>query len=97
MILKRRFFLLAAPAIVAAPSLMRVSVMPRELRSSGNILGDAGSWFVSWGWIPKEDTAFVEGMSQTVAETIWYGIPRLEGAQLERLKRRAVERGWRSI
>lgn len=31
--MKRRFFLLAAPAIVAAPSLMRVSMMPRRLRT----------------------------------------------------------------
>ncbi len=44
--MNRRFFLLAAPAIVAAPSLMRVSVMPQALaadREPVEVAYDTGS------------------------------------------------------
>lgn len=45
--MKRRFFLFAAPAIVAAPSLMRVSTLPLALSAATDIdlcLSDPREW-----------------------------------------------------
>lgn len=41
--MKRRFFLFAAPAIVAAPSLMRVSTLPEQLRGFQSLTLSNGS------------------------------------------------------
>ena len=66
--MKRRFFLIAAPAIVAAPSLMRVSTAAKTV-----------PWYVDGEWISGRFITHQEMRESVLLTNRLYAVIRTEG------------------
>jgi hypothetical protein len=80
--MKRRFFLFAAPAIVAAPSLMKVSAAVFPIRVGTDLqiingkpvaeyLGLADRYVSDFGTIRLETRSFTEGLLRKAIKDCW--------------------------